>query len=197
MTNQSPNIDAAAPLTEQVSALIDGEMDRGEAEATIGRLCADPALLRQWHELHLVGDALRSNEVAACDVFQFCARVSAAIAQEPTVLAPRPAAVLGLRRFWVPGLAVAASVAAVSFIAVPLLRSPETASIAQAIAPALEASPVELVSQKPVATIANARGAASSGLSPSFNPYLAAHRELIGNSVVPRAAVYLRSGEDR
>lgn len=195
--NQSLKLDSAAPLTEQVSALIDGELDRAETEATIGRLCGDPALLRQWHELHRVGDALRSNEVAACDVFQFCTRLSAAIADEPTVLAPRSASSTGLRRFLAPGLAVAASVAVVGFIAVPLLRSPETASIAQVIAPALEASPVDLVAQKALPTIVNARGAGPSGLSPSFNPYLAAHRELIGNSVVPRAAVYLRSSEDR
>jgi hypothetical protein len=51
---------------------------------------------------------------------------------------------------------------------------------------------VDVGAQKSLPTIANARG-----LNPSFNPYLAAHRELIGNSVVPRAAVYLRSAEDR
>jgi len=197
MMNQSKEIDSAGLSAEQLSALIDGELDRAETDAVIGRLCGDPVLLRQWHDLHRAGDALRSNEVAACDGFQFCARVSAALADEPTVLAPRSAAATGLRRFLAPALAVAASVAAIGFIAVPLLRSPETASIAQSIAPALEASPVDLVSQKALPTIANARGAAASGLSPSFNPYLAAHRELIGNSVVPRAAVYLRSSEDR
>lgn len=178
--------------TERISVLLDGEMDRVEAESVIGSVCGDPALLRQWHELHRAGDALRSNEVAACDAQGFCARVMAAIAAEPTVLAPQPARAPGLRRYWMPGLAVAASVAAVGFIALPLLRAPDTTSIAKVAGPALELTAADLAPQRDLPTIVNARG-----LSSSFSPYLAAHRELSASSVVPRAAVYLRSGEDR
>ena len=179
----------AALTVERISALLDGEMDRSEAAAVIAALCTDPALRRHWHELHRVGDALRSDEVAACDAEAFCARVAAAISAEPTVLVPRGARTgFGLRRYWMPGLAVAASAAALAFIAIPLMRAPETVSIAKNSAlPA-----IDVAAQKSLPTIANARG-----LSPSFNPYLAAHRELIGNSVVPRATVYLRTAEDR
>ena len=111
----------------------------------------------------------------------------------PRYLASRPSwrrvpTASGLRRYWVPGVAVAASAAAVAFIAVPLMRAPETVSVAKNSPPAA----IEVGAQKSLPTIVNARG-----LSPSFNPYLAAHRELIGNSVVPRATVYLRSAEDR
>lgn len=193
MMEQTGSNRVSATLTmERISVLLDGEMDRAEAAAAITALCADPALRRHWHEWHRVGDALRSHEVAASDSEGFCARVAALISAEPTVLAPRaPHRPAGLRRYWVPGLAVAASAAAVAFIAVPLLRVPERASIAKNETPA-QVSMVEAAAPKPLPTIANARG-----LSPSFNPYLAAHRELIGNSVVPRAAVYLRSAEDR
>jgi|SRR5687768_2860288 len=178
----------ATSTIERISILLDGEMDRSDAAAAIAALCADPALRRHWHELHRVGDALRSEEVAALDAADFCSRVTALIATEPTVLAPRaPLAASGMRRYWVPGLAVAASAAAVAFIAVPLMRTPETVSVAKSSPPT-----VEVVAQKSLPTIVNARG-----LSPSFNPYLAAHRELTGNSVVPRATVYLRSAEDR
>lgn len=174
---------------ERISILLDGEIDRSEAAAAIAALCADPALRRHWHELHRVGDALRSEEVAALDAVDFCSRVAALIAAEPTVLAPRAAhSASGIRRYWMPGLAVAASAAAVAFVAVPLMRSPETVSVAKSS----PAPTVEVVAQKSLPTIVNARG-----LSPSFNPYLAAHRELTGNSVVPRATVYLRSAEDR
>ncbi len=178
----------ATSTIERISILLDGEMDRNDAAAAIAALCADPALRRHWHELHRVGDALRSEEVAALDAADFCSRVAALIAAEPTVLAPRAAhAASGMRRYWMPGLAVAASAAAVAFIAVPLMRAPETLSVAKSSPPT-----VEVVAQKSLPTIVNARG-----LSPSFNPYLAAHRELTGNSVVPRATVYLRSAEDR
>ena len=118
----------ATSTIERISILLDGEMDRNDAAAAIAALCADPALRRHWHELHRVGDALRSEEVAALDAADFCSRVAASIAAEPTVLAPRAAlAASGMRRYWMPGLAVAASAAAVAFIAVPLMRAPETA----------------------------------------------------------------------
>lgn len=190
MIKQTVKNEVATTLTiERISVLLDGEMDRSEAASAIAALCADPALRRHWHELHRAGDALRSDEVAACDAEAFCARVAAAISAEPTVLAPRAAhTASGLRRYWMPGVAVAASAAAVAFIAVPLMRAPETVSVAKNSPPAV----IEVAAQKSLPTIANARG-----LSPSFNPYLAAHRELIGNSVVPRATVYLRSVEDR
>ena len=68
------------------------------------------------------------------------------------------------------------------------MRAPEAVSVAKSS----PAPTVEVAAQKSLPTIVNARG-----LSPSFNPYLAAHRELTGNSVVPRATVYLRSAEDR
>jgi sigma-E factor negative regulatory protein RseA len=193
MMEQTASNQVSATLTmERVSILLDGEMDRAEATAAIAALCADPALRRYWHELHRVGDALRSHEVAAGDSEAFCARVAAVIFAEPTVLAPRAVhASSRARRYWMPGLAVAASVAAVAFIAVPLMRAPETVSIAKNATPA-QLSTVDVGAQKSLPTITNARG-----LNPSFDPYLAAHRELIGNSVVPRAAVYLRSAEDR
>ena len=189
MIKQTVGNQVVATLTiESISVLLDGEMDRSEAAAAIAALCADPALRRHWHELHRAGDAVRSNEVAACDAEAFYARVAAAISSEPTVLAPRPTQASALRRYWVPGVAVAASAAAVAFIAVPLMRAPETVSVAKNSPPAA----IEVAAQKSLPTIVNARG-----LSPSFSPYLAAHRELIGNSVVPRATVYLRSAEDR
>ena len=193
MMEQTASNQVSATLTmERISILLDGEMDRAEAIAAIAALCADPALRRYWHELHRVGDALRSHEVAASDSDAFCARVAAVISAEPTVLAPRTVhASSGARRYWMPGLAVAASAAAVAFIAVPLMRAPETVSIAKNATPA-QLSTVDVGAQKSLPTIANARG-----LNPSFSPYLAAHRELTGNSVVPRAAVYLRSSEDR
>src|SRR5688572_12298983 len=131
MSKQTAESQMTATLTvERISILLDGELDRSEAAAAIAALCADPALRRHWHELHRVGDALRSEEVGALDALDFCSRVATLIAAEPTVLAPRAAhATSGMRRYWMPGLAVAASAAAVAFIAVPLMRAPETLSV--------------------------------------------------------------------
>ena len=189
MVKQVANGEVSSALSmERISLLLDSEMDPAEAEAAIAGLCTDPAFRRHWHELHRAGDALRSNEVAAFDAAHFCARVTAALSGEPTVLAPRPAKnTSGVRRYWMPGLAVAASVAAIGFIAVPLLRAPEATSVAKSVAqPVVEISVLD--AGKSLPTIVNARAAGD-----SFNPYLAAHRELTSNSVVPRAAAYLRS----
>ena len=90
------------PEWERLSSLVDGELDAGAAEALLTAICRDPELRNEWATLHIVGDALRSSEVAAVHSPDFCARVSAAVALEPTVLAPcvnpvrRPG---GLRRY--------------------------------------------------------------------------------------------------
>jgi sigma-E factor negative regulatory protein RseA len=177
---------------ERISSLVDGELDRAEVDTLVPSLCADAALLQKWRELHRVGDALRSTEVAAFDDSSFCAKVSALIAAEPTVLAPRRSSgAHPIRRSWVPGVAVAASIAAIGFIAVPLLRAPEPIALAQKAAPAaaVATATAEPVRRAPAA-IANAR---------ALDAYFSAHRELTGGSAMPRAAAYLRpiASEDR
>lgn len=179
---------------EHLSSLIDGELDAQEAAAVLDALCSDAELQRRWSDLQLVGDALRSSEVAACHVDGFGERVRAALASEPTVLAPRRRARPAWRRYSVPGLAVAASVAAIAFVAVPLLRAPSPDMMAQkppaAQAPVIASTAALAASQseaKAAAAIANAR---------ALDPYFAAHRELTGGSALPRAAAYLRPGTE-
>lgn len=188
MKQQASNSEMTRVSAERVSVLLDGEMTQTEAEATIRAVCADPSLRNSWHELHLVGDALRSHEVAAWDAEAFSARVAAAIASEPTILAPRAMrSSRDSRRYWISGMAVAASVALIGLGALPLL-SPDTTQVAKSGPVGLA---VEAPAQKALPTIAAARDA-----NPAITRYLAAHRELGGGTVVPGAAVYLRS-EDR
>ena len=176
---------------EHLSSLIDGELDAHETAAVIDALCRDAELQRRWSDLQLVGDALRSTEVAACHVDGFCARVRNALADEPTILAPR-AVRPRLRRYAIPGVAVAASVAAIAFIAVPLLQAPAIEVAAQKQSPAFAAAPVVAnadqqqgqAASKAAAAIANAR---------ALDPYFAAHRELTAGTPLPRATAYLRT----
>jgi sigma-E factor negative regulatory protein RseA len=189
-TSKTDSVSPVPTARERISELIDGELPRAEAEALVSSLCSDPALRHHWQQMHCAGDALRSTEVAVFDDAGFCARVAARIAAEPTVLAPRrPSENRSLRRFWIPGVAVAASIAAVGFVAVPLMRSTEPVQIAQKAAPAK----VETAAAEPVrrpAAIANAR---------ALDAYFSAHRELTAGSALPRAAAYLRpiESEDR
>jgi sigma-E factor negative regulatory protein RseA len=184
---------------EHLSSLIDGELDVHEAAAVLDALCRDPELQKRWSDLQLVGDALRSSDVAACHVDGFCARVHTALASEPTVLAPRrtrPA----WRRYTLPGFAVAASVAAIAFVAVPLLKAPATDVLAAKHLPS--SAPVAVAVEQPSAPGSQAQGSpkAASAIANAraLDAYFAAHRELTGGTPLPRATAYLRtSGGER
>jgi negative regulator of sigma E activity len=177
---------------EHLSSLIDGELDERETAAVLDALCTDAELQRRWSDLQLVGDALRSTEVAACHVDGFCARVSKALTDEPTVLAPRPVRPAAVRRYAIPGFAVAASVAAIAFVAVPLLRAPATDMTAQN-PPAPAAVPATVVATTGEQEARAARAATAIANARALDPYFAAHRELTGGTPLPRATAYLRT----
>jgi sigma-E factor negative regulatory protein RseA len=181
---------------ETLSCLMDGELDPEQAAALIAVLCADDELRAEWIAFHLAGDALRSTEVASAHSKSFCTRVAEAIAREPAIVAPRAWAGQGspLRRYILPGLAVAASAAVISFVAIPLMRSTEPQMPVQAVAvqppPAAVAAAEhadEVAARRAAATVANAR---------AMQAYLAAHRELTTGAAFPRATPYLRTATD-
>ena len=116
---------------ETLSCLMDGELDPEQAAALISVLCVDDELRAEWIAFHLAGDALRSTEVASAHSKSFCISVAEAIAREPAIVAPRAWAGQGspLRRYILPGLAVAASAAVISFVAIPLMRNTELSAV--------------------------------------------------------------------
>jgi sigma-E factor negative regulatory protein RseA len=182
------------PEWEALSSLVDGELDPAAADSLLTALCRDAELRNEWVTLHIVGDALRSSEVAAVHSTSFCARVAAALESEPTVLAPRPPQANRsgtLRRYLAPGVAIAASAAVIAFVAVPLLQSPATVAPSQQVAttavPIAAVPSASEVSRRAAATVANAR---------AFDVYLAAHRELASGVALPRATPYLRTPGD-
>ncbi|HJW53315.1 MAG TPA: RseA family anti-sigma factor [Burkholderiaceae bacterium] len=188
---------AARCDAETLSSLMDGELDPEQAAALIAALCADDELRAEWIAFHLAGDALRSTEVASAHSSSFCMSVAAAIAREPAIVAPRPWMRHGarLRRYILPGLAVAASAAVISFVAVPLLRNANTPALVQAAAVQPPSAavvttehPDELAARRAAATVANAR---------ALQAYLAAHRELTTGAAFPRATPYLRTATDQ
>lgn len=108
---------------EGLSAWVDGEASREEVERLIDAARDDETLRAKWAGYHLISDVLRNNRNPQAPISEggaagdLAARVSAALDDEPTVLAPR-------RRNWkvpgllrqVGGLAVAASVTAVAIL---------------------------------------------------------------------------------
>lgn len=72
---------------ERISALMDGELDDGEAVQEFKRCGGDATLVEGWATYHLIGDVLRQEAALGTG---FNGRLREALAAEPTVLAPRP-----------------------------------------------------------------------------------------------------------
>ena len=182
------------------SALMDGDLADVDIEGACASWRADVHVRECWHTYHLIGDVLRSGELA-CDAGRaqaFLAGVRERLAAEPVPFCPgalggadAPVAVVpespGRRsvrvRTWAP-MAAAAGVAAVAGVLVVMRTSVPQASpavAAQAVGP-----------RSASAVIRDAR----------LDRYLAAHRQVSNTAAVyvPGATVRnvdSRAGEDR
>lgn len=108
---------------EQISALMDGELDEARAQSLCVQLKSDESC-ECWAAYHLIGDALRDDCLMQTG---FARRFAERLAAEPTVLAPGVnhfsdgSGVAGWQaavrsRPWHYAMAAAASVAAVSLV---------------------------------------------------------------------------------
>lgn len=157
-------------MNEQISRLMDGELDDEEVNGLIVEL-RDLDAQREWQAYHLIGDALRDTEPVSDD---FMMRFSARLAEEPTVLAPHR---LPKRSPVTMALSAAASVAAVGLVVWTVLQTGAVQS------------PAELVVAKgPSAELANAELA-----SVDVNPYLIAHQEYSPSVGMQGVSPYIRT----
>lgn len=69
---------------EWVSAAVDGEVD----EQVLAELAADTDSHQQWRDYHMIGDAMRGELPKMIDL-DLCANIAAAIAEEPSIIAPK------------------------------------------------------------------------------------------------------------
>ena len=141
-------------MNEDISRLMDGELDDdGAVDRTLAGLRQDGAMAT-WMCYHVIGDTLRGDLAASTRLSR---RLAAALADEPTVLAPQRRVDRPATWAW----AMAASVAAgalVGWAAVALTRAP-----ASTVALAREAASVRADSLRPQVIPAE---------------YLLAHREM-------------------
>lgn len=95
-----------------LSALVDGH---GAAEAACSRWRDDEAVRRDWHAYHLIGDVMRSDELASRPGRDaaFLLALRAKLAEEPVVLAPTRR-----RHAWMVPVAAAAGFAVVAGVVV-------------------------------------------------------------------------------
>ena len=117
-------------MKEQISALMDGELDGQAADGAIASLRGEGESLEAWRTYHLISDAMRDTRLLSAG---FAARVAERLAQEPTVLAPTNLRRAPVKRL---ALAAAASVAGVGLVGwlafAPQGQGPQPASQAAA-----------------------------------------------------------------
>jgi sigma-E factor negative regulatory protein RseA len=201
---------------ERLSALVDGELDRSDADAACGAWRADAELRRTWHAWHAIGDTLRSDDLASDPVadVRFCAAVSARLAAEAVVLAPaRPLAAVesappaSLRSRWAFGSAVAAGLVLVAgtfaLVGPGTAPGPERIALADETAaassadsarsrttPTLVSAPAGVDVQAPeVVSVADLKVIHDAQL----DRYLVAHKQFAGSSALGVPSAFLRS----
>lgn len=137
-----------------VSTWIDGEGDLRpeDLDSPYGR--------QVWDSYHLIGDVLRNQDLAIKPTDFFYARLSKAIDAEPPIVAPRNLRGHSSMRIGLSGLAIAAAVVSVVWVALPYFSGPEATGGAK----------VQVL--------------ASANEDPGLRDYFEAHREISGSSPV-------------
>lgn len=153
-----------------VSAWMDGE---GSEEWLDGLEVAEGK--ETWDTYHLIGDVLRNPELSITPSAAFHARLSAALANELPIVAPRRRRVLRPAwRFGLSGFAVAAAVASVAWVAQPYLSGDVDAPTAE--------------------TRVLADASTVSADDPSLSDYLEAHRQLAGPTAIRQVSFDVGAG---
>jgi len=181
-------------MSEQLSALMDGELTPDEMARQISALKNDKALDQTWVAYHVLGDAMRKSPQLSID---FSAKLARQLAEEPTVLAPQRKPQPSTPRYAMP---LAASVAAVGLVGV---LTWQMVRVDQSVAPiALAAAPVpatqKLALAQPKAALPVQVVAAKTPESVQFsrvvsNPYLLAHQEFSPSYAMEGIPAYVRT----
>lgn len=205
MNPQAPGSDLPERPPEDVrawlSALADGEADLHAADGACAAWRNDPGAREVWHRYHVIGDVLRSAELAgpAPRDAAFLTALRAKLAAEPVVLAPAPVAQASARSTgrsgwawanWRAPAAVAAGFVAVAGVLMVMRpgagSGPESGSlqVRAPAAPGLVLTAVPSGGSNPVSSGALIR-------DPHLDAYLSAHRAARGGgmAVVPGGAL--------
>ncbi|HVN36514.1 MAG TPA: RseA family anti-sigma factor [Casimicrobiaceae bacterium] len=155
-------------MGEQISRLMDGDLDDAAAEAALREL-KRPESIESWVCYHVIGDALRRT---IDPMPGFAARFAARLAAEPTVLAPLSRQSNRLPFAW----AVAATVAAATVVGWVAVST-------------LDPQPTALARAREAATVRSDQG----GPQLVSQDYVLAHQEYSPTTQIQGLGQYLRS----
>ncbi|WP_043367076.1 MULTISPECIES: sigma-E factor negative regulatory protein [Cupriavidus] len=184
---------------EQISALMDGELAPHEVNAVLDLAKGEDGMA-SWTTFQLIGDALRSEELThAGSTDDFLSRFSARLDSEPHVLVPAVAQQAAAHRMlfkpsWVrrvmPGTAIAAAVAAVSWVVVPQMRGTGDVGAPDAVVARAEQPAVP----KAGGIVTVSADSAQMIRDPRLDEYLRAHRVSVAtDAVVPTMRTVVNS----
>ena len=100
---------------ERLSAFVDGELEQAEAERLISEMLSNEELRSRWLRYQRAGSTLR-HEAGVSSGTDLLAGIHARLDAEPTILAPRQQQPMSATFKQVVGMAIAATIAAVSVL---------------------------------------------------------------------------------
>ena len=165
-------------MKHDISALMDGELDRDAAKATLTMLKQHQELREAWFDYHLIGDVMRQAGIVSYD---FGKRFKDKLAVEPVILAPRR---LLLIKTKIAALSIAASLAAVAMVAWVVLQN-YTDKAKENIAATPQSNAAAMLASLPRYPI-----------NSNVNEYLLAHQEFSPSTTIQGVAPYVRTVSD-
>lgn len=198
MSEASFSPDHAAARRARLSALMDGDADDAGAAEACADWRADGAARDAWHAYHLIGDVLRSEDLAHAVSRDeaFLAALRGRLVAEPVVLAPQaPMRRRTPRPVWLAPAAAAAGVMAVAGVLVVTRMAAPGAGPADRTLAAAGAATASTVAVRSDGEFIVADGKLIRDAR--LERYLAAHKQYGGSSVVTVPGAVLRSGTAR
>lgn len=174
-----------AQVEEWLSAYMDGELDVSDSaafaagSARLSEHLASAKGQSDWDLYHLIGDVVRTPDLALPVSAQFHRRLAEALEREPAIVAaPKRTSRRFMVRYGFPGLAAAAAVASVTWIAQPYFGG-------QGVPVEFSAStqPVAAPAVVPVAAQARPRSV-DPQVDVVLGEYLDAHRQIAGRGAI-------------
>jgi sigma-E factor negative regulatory protein RseA len=151
-------------MTQEISSLMDGELDHNEAERAIRSCCTGREAADTWRTYHLIGDAMRGGRPHPTNTAE---RVWKALANEPAIIArPKRVYETTIGRVAIAAAASVATIGVVGWIGTQGGQVPGASPIiAGKAVPAPSVQPVANTQMVPPATL-------------DVQDYLTAHRQV-------------------
>ncbi|HEX7933118.1 MAG TPA: RseA family anti-sigma factor [Paraburkholderia sp.] len=192
----------ASSRGERLSAFVDGELF-GEEHLNLDKFLSELGGEDRaaWSSYHLIGDALRSDDLAVSSAASsaFLSGFAARFDSEPHLLAPAAMPVaqrlLALRRRVVPAFAVAAAAATLTWIVVPQLQGvPGGSGVAQVASVSSHGDTMKVaMASVPSANVMPAPQDANIIRDASLDQYLEAHQQFAQQPVMPGSMPLIRA----